>query len=92
MKNIDNHIQLSFTQGSTTFDIAVFLVGRLYDVYIRQTTNLSELGEDFEDVTVTHKIVCPYAKTEHAAIHEAGRKIIKGWNREARLGKDHPIS
>ena len=51
--------------------------GTNFTVYVKQTTDMSDLGED--DFTTTYKIVCPTSMTEHAAINFAGKKLLKSW-------------
>lgn len=75
----DNHV----------FDFNVFRDNVGFVVTIRQTTDLTEIGED--EFKTTYKCACPHSQTEHDAIHYAGRKYLKGWNYRARLGKDNPL-
>jgi hypothetical protein len=61
----------------------------MYYVLVKQVTDMSEFGED--DFYMTYKINAVNCATEHSAIHYAGKKLIKNWNRYARIGKDHPV-
>lgn len=68
--------------GSNTFSFTVKeeknrFKGVWYTVFVKQTTDMSELGE--EDITITWKIPCLSSPTEHAAINYAGKKLIKDW-------------
>lgn len=71
------------------FDFSVRRDNVGFMVFLKQTTDLSEIKE--QPFLITYKCSCKFARTEHAAIHETGRKYLKGWNNRARLGKDNPL-
>lgn len=69
-------------RGKSTFSFSVLEMnnrfqGTWFTVYVKQVTDMSDLGED--DLTITHKIVCTTSMTEHAAINFAGKKLLKEW-------------
>ena len=90
---------LKFHTNSTTFEMIVKQAkgysckSSEYVVLINQTTKVSNIEgcEDFEDFKCTFKCVCLTSPTEHAALHFAGKKYIKNWNLQHRIGKDFPL-
>lgn len=69
-------------RGNSTFSFSVKqennrFKGTWFTVYVKQITNMSDLGED--DFVCVHKVVCLTSPTEHAAINYAGKKLLKGW-------------
>ena len=84
---------LTAKTGDHTFNFSVYRDNVGFVVFLKQTTsfNNTEGLEDLEDCNIIYKCVCHYSKTEHSAIHLAGEKYIKNWNKKGRIGKDNMI-
>lgn len=91
----------TFEKGDTTFTLTVtqFQHNKFkyqkseFCVFIDQITKVSDIEgcEDMEDFKCTFKCVCLDSSTPHSALHFAGKKYIKDWNRWHRIGTDYPL-